>query len=69
MFVVENESIRGIGFWSQVLGFFFIFSGPCDVNPCQNDGTCVVDGENFMCQCVNGFSGMTCEIGTFTSSY
>ena len=50
MFVVENESIRGIGFWSQVLGFFFIFSGPCDVNPCQNDGTCVVDGENFMCQ-------------------
>ena len=41
---------------------------PCDPNPCQNvteDATCTPspDGEDAMCSCPEGFTGMYCETG------
>ena len=31
----------------------------CDQNPCQNDGTCVLNSLNtsFICNCADGFGG------------
>ena len=53
----------------MILGLrMLILSGPCDVNPCQNDGTCTPDGEDFTCQCQSGFTGDMCENGTFMNN-
>jgi len=40
---------------------FTLVNDDCDPNPCENNGTCT-DGENsFTCDCVDGFTGDTCE--------
>ncbi|XP_007238647.3 hyaluronan-binding protein 2 [Astyanax mexicanus] len=36
---------------------------PCDPNPCLNGGTCVKDGQDFDCDCKEGFSGKFCHVG------
>lgn len=40
----------------------------CASNPCQNDGFCSVDSTDrnqFICDCVAGYSGDTCSDGVF----
>nr|XP_039265048.1 fibropellin-1-like [Styela clava] len=34
---------------------------PCESNPCQNEATCTNDGDNYRCQCVEGWEGTNCE--------
>ncbi|CBY22268.1 unnamed protein product [Oikopleura dioica] len=34
---------------------------PCSANPCSNNGTCTFIGADFMCDCPDGFTGLTCE--------
>ena len=34
---------------------------PCEVNSCQNGGTCVELGDSFTCVCQLGFTGQSCE--------
>ena len=46
-----------------VLKGIFLQIGPCDINPCQNYGTCTPNGGNFECACHVGFTGTTCESG------
>ena len=46
-----------------------IFLGPCNSNPCQNDGTCSHDENGFHCACVSEFTGTSCEIGTLLTYY
>ncbi|XP_060564014.1 E-selectin-like [Ruditapes philippinarum] len=38
---------------------------PCFPNPCQNEGTCIVNGADYTCNCQSGFEGKSCE----TSGY
>ena len=33
----------------------------CGNNPCQNGGTCMIDGQWFKCQCPAPFGGFHCE--------
>ena len=47
------------------VGMYLIFSGPCDINPCQNGGTCSLNGETIECTCPVRFTGMRCESGKF----
>ena len=35
----------------------------CDINECQNGGSCKKLGVSYICECVNGFSGLLCQIG------
>ncbi|XP_008428540.2 hyaluronan-binding protein 2 [Poecilia reticulata] len=35
----------------------------CERNPCRNGGQCVRDGNDFDCQCPEGFSGRFCRVG------
>lgn len=35
----------------------------CSGNPCQNGGKCNDTGDNFQCDCQNGFTGKICQIG------
>ena len=36
---------------------------PCNLNPCQNAGTCIPDltDQTYVCQCGSGFAGTNCE--------
>ncbi|GIY67510.1 adhesive plaque matrix protein 2 [Caerostris extrusa] len=43
-------------------------AGPCSTKPCQNGGTCTVDGQSFKCDCKPPFTGNTCEIGPCSSN-
>ncbi|KAM9727597.1 hyaluronan-binding protein 2 [Menidia menidia] len=35
----------------------------CEPNPCKNGGQCIQDGNDFDCQCPEGFSGRFCHVG------
>ena len=35
----------------------------CEVELCTNGGTCRKLGSSYNCECVNGYSGLDCEIG------
>ncbi len=45
--------------------YFSDSSTPCDTNPCQNNGSCVVQGKSYACICVKPqFTGLNCEKDT-----
>ena len=33
----------------------------CDPNPCKNDGSCKVVGDNEVCTCTPEYEGLRCE--------
>ena len=35
---------------------------PCKSSPCKNGGGCKSKDGEFICECVKGFKGETCEI-------
>ena len=37
---------------------------PCASNPCRNGGTCIPEGNIFVCECPEGRRGIVCEIGS-----
>ena len=37
-----------------------MLTGVCSPNPCFNGGICSQNGNTFVCQCVNGYTGTTC---------
>jgi hypothetical protein len=37
----------------------------CDPDPCRNDGTCMEDGDDFLCECPDGYDGKRCETVAF----
>ena len=37
----------------------------CEINPCENGGTCQDEIHGHTCQCEPGYQGKNCEIGTF----
>ena len=37
----------------------------CDPNPCMNNGTCADGVNSFTCNCVDSFTGQTCQNGMF----
>ncbi|XP_070562407.1 zonadhesin-like [Ptychodera flava] len=46
----------------RTLGLNYAEEGnPCDPNPCQNGGLCVVQGPGFVCSCPVGYGGTYCE--------
>ncbi|XP_050982501.1 hyaluronan-binding protein 2 isoform X1 [Labeo rohita] len=37
-------------------------TAPCEPNPCQNNGKCVEDEDDFECVCPDGYSGQYCQV-------
>lgn len=48
--------LTGIAFLSCVLD-------PCQPNPCEHGGDCLVHGRTFTCSCLAPFSGNKCQKG------
>lgn len=47
---------------------FSTASSHCNGDPCQNGGKCTDTGDNFHCDCQNGFTGAICQIGKAQAS-
>lgn len=43
--------------------FSYTFLDLCTVNPCNNGGSCEIDGDSFKCTCQTPYKGRTCEKG------
>ncbi len=50
----------------EILRCALFLDSDCDINPCENGGTCVPDptGNSPTCDCLTGYSGDNCENGT-----
>ena len=35
----------------------------CEMNPCENQGICKQNANNYTCLCPEGLSGINCELG------
>ena len=46
---------------------FYLFDttvySDCEVELCINGGTCRKLGSSYICECVDGYTGLDCEIG------
>lgn len=50
--------------------YIFITGDVCGFpTPCHNDGTCIPNGEDFLCICLPNYAGTTCEIFNGMSLY
>ena len=54
---LKNEYFHN-NVWSY---FIYPADSPCFPNPCENRGTCSVDGASYTCTCLEGFTGDNCE--------
>jgi len=43
----------------------FIEADYCNEDPCNNGGSCSNGPSGFICGCVPGFMGITCDVGMF----
>ena len=50
--------------WDKKLNIYSIIKKG-DNTPCQNNGTCIADDLNFICECLPGFTGQICEQSKF----
>ena len=41
--------------------YFYIMHKVCDLNPCQNGGTCDSSSDPYTCHCQSGFTGTDCD--------
>jgi len=46
---------------TETYTFFYLEYIECDVNPCENNGTCRLLAGSYLCNCSQGFSGLFCE--------
>ena len=49
----------------------FVVKEACPLrNPCLNGGTCIdhIDGDDYSCNCVQGYEGKLCGDGAYLSS-
>ena len=47
-------------FYEDIISFCFI-TDLCRGTPCENDGTCIEDEDDYTCTCVPGFTGRNCQ--------
>ena len=40
----------------------------CAVTPCQNEGTCEDEGNDFSCTCAAGYTGKDCSFGRMSTA-
>lgn len=47
----------------MLVWYFLTAAAECDLGVCLNNATCLQGFPGFMCECVPGFSGDTCDQG------
>ena len=60
--VCARPSIIHVNVYSKVFPRVHIIyiDAACQSNPCLNGGTCTIDGTDFVCSCIDGYTGQTC---------
>lgn len=49
------------------LDFCLCVLDPCQSNPCEHGGDCIIRGNTFSCSCPAPFSGSRCQTGELTA--
>lgn len=49
--------------------FYILDTNECNINPCQNNGTCVNSMGSYACKCIDGWEDQNCEKGKCFESY
>ena len=65
----RNDVNYTISIYKHVLKYishYLIAEYVCADSPCQNDGRCVEQNVDYICQCQEGWTGRTCEISKFS---
>lgn len=55
------------GFPLSDLDFCLCVLDPCQSNPCEHGGDCIIRGDTFSCNCPDPFSGNRCQTGEHTA--
>lgn len=50
-------------------GLFLFKVSVCEPNPCRNGGKCIQDGNDFDCDCPQGYKGRFCHVGKYYTLY
>lgn len=54
------DHMKGSGFGPS--GCVINENNPCKDNPCENDGTCIANGQNYTCRCIDNYLPPTCRV-------
>ena len=60
-FMAKLLSCRTTSLLILVPILYLYIASACHPNPCQNDGACLRFGNQYSCQCKQGFSGNRCK--------
>ena len=66
---VENIISEMLMMFADVGKFCEVDLNECESEPCFNGGTCVDRPGYFVCICVEGFGGVTCQRAGITPAY
>lgn len=48
-------------FFFRISMFSYLIVTPCSSKPCHNKGICTVQGDSFICSCLDGYNGTRCQ--------
>lgn len=62
-FLTPSRSVILRLYWNSTCRVTAVSS--CASSPCQNGGTCVVNGNSYTCSCTSNWTGSTCNTSTY----
>ncbi|XP_077733717.1 factor VII-activating protease [Canis aureus] len=57
----QEEDVNRTAAYPENPDWYYTEDDPCQSNPCEHGGDCLVNGENFTCSCPVPFSGNRCQ--------
>lgn len=66
---IETKTVKTLLQHLQMLNRCFFFADYCKFGPCQNGGTCLPDGDSYICVCAAGYGGINCTTSKMVSPF
>ena len=66
---LKQKTVKTLLQHLQLLNRCFFFADYCKFGPCQNGGTCLPDGDSYICVCAAGYGGINCTTSKMVSPF